>query len=99
MSERMSQEATIELLNRLSAAEARLKWEPIAFAPKDGNCILACAIGSDPMEPRIVYWYEWDQPHLDTGEAAHYAGWAVPDGNVYAPELFTHWMPLPAMPD
>lgn len=75
------------------------EWQPIERAPKDGNCILACATGADPMEPRVVFWYEWDQPHPDTGDAAHYDGWAVPDGNIYAPGLFTHWMPLPAMPD
>ncbi len=66
------------------------EWKPIESAPKDGTAILA-ATWSEDWGGQFMQIVDWDCWH-DTW------GWAVTDGVLYQPQVFTHWQSLPSPP-
>lgn len=91
------------------------KWKPIETAPKDGSWIdlwrpSACFGSRMSLEPRVIgRWSDaelcWVWPH--TVRTSAFDPWAFPhrhdddiqDGDCFASNEFTHWMPLPNPPD
>jgi len=77
--------------------EMRMRWQPIATAPRDGTLILACGAGYDDCvdcvshnHPQTVRW-EVFHPNAP-GKGV----WRDKNGHKQA--HVTHWIPLPGSP-
>jgi hypothetical protein len=71
----------------IAELNARLAWQDISTAPKDGTEILVRRDNGCSWEHYVVWWGQNEETYP----------W-VSDGNAYASDRFDDWMPLPPPP-